>query len=328
MARVIRSEHANDLVIPGGACSSLGIPRRRHHRYTDPAERGGSDQEGPHDCPARLERRIGGGDVGARVVATALEYLTVPGNVFGGRSPLGLDCSGLVGVSYSSVGLVLPRDANQQAIVGKLVATPWYLDGLRPGDALFFIDETVRAPTPASRWAERASFIAPRRRCRSAASTPARHPPSCIARRGTRPLPSPADPCPKGSTPMDEITRRDLLKGTVIAGAAALVTGCAGTAESIQIDKKGAAAKPVLTIAHITDVHVKPEGKAPAGMRACLRDIAALPQQPDVIFNGGDAIMDALATSKERAEKRVGSSGGRSSRRSASSPSSTASSNT
>jgi Icc protein len=101
---------------------------------------------------------------------------------------------------------------------------------------------------------------------------------------------------------MDQITRRDLLKGTVIAGAAALVTGCAGTAESIQIDKKGAAAKPVLTIAHITDVHVKPEGKAPAGMRACLRDIAALPNQPDVIFNGGDAIMDALATSKERAE--------------------------
>ncbi|HNM47412.1 MAG TPA: NlpC/P60 family protein, partial [Candidatus Sumerlaeota bacterium] len=37
---------------------------------------------------------------------------------------------------------VLPRDAFQQGIVGELVATPWYREGLRPGDTLFFLDET------------------------------------------------------------------------------------------------------------------------------------------------------------------------------------------
>lgn len=101
---------------------------------------------------------------------------------------------------------------------------------------------------------------------------------------------------------MEQITRRDLLKGAAVAaGAAALGTGCATAGTSAQAGV-AAAKKPVLTIAHITDVHVKPEGKAPAGMRACLQDIRALPVQPDVIFNGGDAIMDALATSKERAE--------------------------
>jgi N-acetylmuramoyl-L-alanine amidase/cell wall-associated NlpC family hydrolase len=143
MARVIRSEHANDLVIPGGAVLPLvSLAGDTTATLTLPSVVGVIKKGPTIDLPASSVASVAG-DVGARVVATALEYLTVP-YVFGGRSPQGIDCSGLVGVSYSSVGLVLPRDANQQAIVGKLVATPWYLDGLRPGDALFFIDETGR----------------------------------------------------------------------------------------------------------------------------------------------------------------------------------------
>lgn len=64
--------------------------------------------------------------------------------VFGGRSANGLDCSGLVGVTYEALGLRLPRDARQQAWVGRLVATRWDRSALRPGDILFFIDKTGR----------------------------------------------------------------------------------------------------------------------------------------------------------------------------------------
>jgi cell wall-associated NlpC family hydrolase len=50
-----------------------------------------------------------------------------------------VDCSGLVQTAFASQGIHLPRDAEQQAIVGKLVATRWHRDGLRRGDVLFFM---------------------------------------------------------------------------------------------------------------------------------------------------------------------------------------------
>jgi N-acetylmuramoyl-L-alanine amidase/cell wall-associated NlpC family hydrolase len=78
---------------------------------------------------------------GLEAAQTAVEYLTTP-YVFAGRSRLGLDCSGLTGVSYAAVGLVLPRDARQQVLVGRLVGTAWHRTALQPGDLLFFCDES------------------------------------------------------------------------------------------------------------------------------------------------------------------------------------------
>lgn len=96
------------------------------------------------------------------------------------------------------------------------------------------------------------------------------------------------------------ISRRELLAGAGVVAAGAAV-GCASLGKS-----DGAAEssrKPVLTIAHLTDIHVKPEGIAEAGMRACLRHVHALNPRPDVIFNGGDSIMDALGATAERTQK-------------------------
>ncbi len=77
------------------------------------------------------------GEIAAR---TALEeFLYVP-YIFGGRSTLGLDCSGLSGAVWAAAGVQLPRDANQQSLTGQIVGTPWYLDALMPGDVLYFID--------------------------------------------------------------------------------------------------------------------------------------------------------------------------------------------
>ncbi|MBN1491308.1 MAG: C40 family peptidase [Phycisphaerae bacterium] len=62
--------------------------------------------------------------------------------LFAGRSSIGLDCSGLVANICEQGGLTSARDAAQQFLSGRLVATRWYRDGIRPGDRLYFIDAT------------------------------------------------------------------------------------------------------------------------------------------------------------------------------------------
>jgi hypothetical protein len=57
----------------------------------------------------------------------------------------------------------------------------------------------------------------------------------------------------------------------------------------------------VLRLAHLTDVHVRPDGNSRAGLTDCLRHVHTLSDVPDLILNGGDAISDAFHTSKEEA---------------------------
>lgn len=65
------------------------------------------------------------------------------------------------------------------------------------------------------------------------------------------------------------------------------------------IDNPAAAAaaahRRTLRLAHLTDVHVQPQGRAPAGLAHALEIIGALDPAPDFILNGGDAIYDAIA---------------------------------
>ncbi|MFB3896043.1 MAG: N-acetylmuramoyl-L-alanine amidase [bacterium] len=78
--------------------------------------------------------------LGRMVATTAVEYLTVP-YMLGGKSKLGIDCSGLNDIAYKTVGLTLPRDSWEQVIIGQLVATPWDRDRLEPGDMVFFCND-------------------------------------------------------------------------------------------------------------------------------------------------------------------------------------------
>ena len=67
------------------------------------------------------------------VVAYASNFLGVP-YVWGGTSPSGFDCSGLVQYVYAHFGITLPRTSEEQQNVG----TPVSRDGLKPGDLVFF----------------------------------------------------------------------------------------------------------------------------------------------------------------------------------------------
>jgi cell wall-associated NlpC family hydrolase len=55
---------------------------------------------------------------------------------WGGVTPLGVDCSGMVQTTFLARGVSLPRDSAQQAACGAGVSP----DRIRPGDLLFFRD--------------------------------------------------------------------------------------------------------------------------------------------------------------------------------------------
>ncbi len=68
-----------------------------------------------------------------RVIQTALRYTGVP-YVFGGTTPDGFDCSGFVQFVFGNSGVVLPRTADLQYLVGQVVD----FSRLQPGDLVFF----------------------------------------------------------------------------------------------------------------------------------------------------------------------------------------------
>ncbi len=70
-----------------------------------------------------------------RAVFTAMQMVGAPYR-YGGSTPDGFDCSGLVQYAYGAAGVPLPRTAEQQYSATESLT----LEQARPGDLLFFRD--------------------------------------------------------------------------------------------------------------------------------------------------------------------------------------------
>lgn len=101
------------------------------------------------DVDGRFVKLDGGGFVYARHVSEADRYerdfvdvaerLVDTPYLWGGKTRIGLDCSGLVQIALHAAGRAAPRDSDmQQAEIGTNVLVPETLDGLERGDLVFW----------------------------------------------------------------------------------------------------------------------------------------------------------------------------------------------
>lgn len=70
---------------------------------------------------------------GTRLVHQIKRFLGTPYR-YGGNTPNGFDCSGLVQFAYARVGIAIPRTTHAQLVKSR----PVNLSDMRPGDLLFF----------------------------------------------------------------------------------------------------------------------------------------------------------------------------------------------
>jgi len=131
---------------PDGSVTLGGVPLGTRLTAAGPAARGWLPvRVSGHDRPLwTVSSAVASAPAGrpdpVTVLAFAGRLLGVP-YVWGGLSPAGLDCSGLVHLSWRRYGVTVPRDASDQ----HRVAVPVPLGEERPGDLYFFARDGASA---------------------------------------------------------------------------------------------------------------------------------------------------------------------------------------
>ncbi|MFN8358169.1 MAG: metallophosphoesterase [Spirosomataceae bacterium] len=91
------------------------------------------------------------------------------------------------------------------------------------------------------------------------------------------------------------MNRRNLLSS--LGAAASLLPFSGWAASPTPLPKRS------VRIAHLTDVHIQPLIGAAKGFEKCLHHLQQLDPKPDLIINGGDAIMEGLGRDKDNVKK-------------------------
>ena len=95
-----------------------------------------------------------------------------------------------------------------------------------------------------------------------------------------------------------KLDRKSFIRMAGLAGMLAAVPPV--FARGSDAEKAKPTKKRLLRVAHVTDIHVMP-GRVPEyGMAAAMHRLNALADKPDFIITGGDAIMDACGTPKDK----------------------------
>ena len=113
--------------------SKLFIVNQPITHYKDKIVSFGTPLFEPADCAAEMPQAF----QPQTMIDNARKLLGAP-YLWGGRTVMGIDCSGFVQLCARSAGLLLPRDASQQINCGELV---YFLQETLPGDLAFFGNE-------------------------------------------------------------------------------------------------------------------------------------------------------------------------------------------
>lgn len=122
-------DYSNKLIVPGSSFPFCDLEKKSFQI---------ADKK--YFYQGKVSENSNGENIRDSIIESALKYFNSP-YLWGGRTPYGIDCSGLTQIVYKLNGMVLPRDASQQVKIGDPLT---FVEEALPGDLAFFDNEEGR----------------------------------------------------------------------------------------------------------------------------------------------------------------------------------------